>query len=79
MLEDVGAVFEELAGSRVERDVDVLPGPIPGGLDARDKEVQRRLVRVEVRREAALVADGRGQAALGEGSLEGVEHLGADP
>ena len=68
---------EDLADGRVERDRDVLAGLVAGGLDALDQRLQRRLVGLEVRREAALVADRGVQAALLQGRLEVVEDLGA--
>ncbi len=55
MLEDVLAVVEELAGRRVERDHHVHAGRVAGLLDRVDQEVERGPVRLEVRREAALV------------------------
>ena len=55
MLEHVVAVIEELAGRRVEGDHQVHPGRIAGRLDRVDQEVERGLVGLEVRREAALV------------------------
>src|SRR3712207_7660230 len=47
--------------------------------DALDDRLQRGLVRVEVGREAALVADGRPEAAALERALERVEDLGPHP
>ena len=78
MLEDVGAVLEDLAGGRVEGDEDVLAGLVAGGLDARDEQLERGLVGGEVGREAALVADRGGQALRLQVALERVEDLGAD-
>src|SRR5690606_10115865 len=40
VLEYVGAVRVDLAGRRVERDVDVVAGAITGGLDARDERLE---------------------------------------
>ena len=76
-LEVVGAVLEDLADRRVERDRDVVAGLVAGGLDALDQRLQRRLVGLEVGREAALVADRGVQAALLERRLQRVEDLGA--
>ena len=75
---DVGAVLEDLAGGRVERDGHVVARAVAGGLDPRDQHLERRLVRVEVRREAALVSHGRGEPAVVEGALQGVEDLHSD-
>ena len=78
MLEHVGAVGEDLAGRRVEGDENVLARLVARCLDPGQHCLQRRLVRLEVRREAALVAD-RGQVALlGQRLLQRVEDLGAD-
>ena len=77
--EVVDAVVEDLADRRVERDRDVVAGRVARGLDALDQRLQRRLVGLEVGREAALVADGGVQAALLERRLQRVEDLGAHP
>ena len=77
VLELVDAVLEDLAGGRVERDRDVLAGRVAGRLDALDQRLQRRLVGVQVGREAALVADRRAEPALAERLLERVEDLRA--
>ena len=77
MLEVVGAVVEDLADRGVERDRDVVAGRVAGGLDALDQRLQRRLVGLEVGREAALVADRGVQPALLQRRLERVEDLGA--
>ena len=79
MLEHVGAVLEDLAGRRVEGDEDVRAGLVAGRLDAGQDRLQRRLVGVEVGREAALVAAGGREALRGERLLQRVEDLGADP
>ena len=79
VLEAIRAVAVELAGGRVERDRDVLAGLVARRLDARHERLQRLLVRAEVGREAALVADGRAQPALVQPALQRVEHLGAHP
>ena len=67
----------QLARRRVQGDEDVLARPVTRGLDALDEDPQRRLVRVEVGREAALVADRGGEPAAGQRPLEGVEDLRA--
>src|SRR5438876_1217380 len=72
VLEVVGAVAEDLAGRRIERDRNVVAGAVAGGLDAGDKELQRLLVGAEVGGEAALVADGRAHAAVVQRLLQGV-------
>ncbi len=79
MLEHVGAVLEDLAGRRVEGDEDVGAGLVAGRLDPGEDRLQRRLVGVEVRREAALVADGGREPLRGEALLQRVEDLGAHP
>ncbi len=79
MLEHVEAVAVELAGRRIQRDRDVLAGPIAGGLDAGHQHRQSLLVGRQVRREAALVADRRAEAALVQRALQRVKHLGAHP
>ena len=77
VLEDVAAALEDLARGRVERDDEVLAGRVARGLDARDERLERRLVGLEVRREAALVADAAAEAAVVQVLLEVVEDLGA--
>ncbi len=77
MLQHIGAVAGELAGRRVERDAHVLPGPVAGGLDARHERLERRLVRLQIGREATLVAHRRGEATLVQPAAERVEDLGA--
>jgi hypothetical protein len=57
----VGAVAVDLADRRVERDGDVVARREAGGLDRFDEELDGVLVRVEVGREPALVADGGGE------------------
>ena len=77
VLEHVAAVVEDLARRRVERDREVLAGRVARRLDARDERLERRLVGLEVRREAALVADAAAEAAVVQVLLEVVEDLGA--
>src|SRR5699024_12131293 len=74
-LEGVGAVGEELRGGDVERERDVLAGLEAGPADGLDDQVERRTVGLEVRGEAALVAEAGGQAPLLEHGLQGVVHL----
>jgi hypothetical protein len=78
VLEHVGAVLEDLAGRRVEGDEDVHAGLISSGLHPGEDGLQRRLIRLEVGREATLVAHRRRVAAGGKALLQGVEDLGAD-
>src|SRR5262249_60020619 len=47
----------ELAGRDVQREEDVLAGPVTGLLDGAEDDGDRLLVAAQVRREAALVAD----------------------
>ena len=75
-LEPVVAVLEELRARHVEPEIHVLPRPVTGLLDRLDEGRERRLVRGKIRRKAALIAHGRGQAACGEQLLQGVEDLG---
>ena len=77
-VELVGAAGEDLAGRRVERDRDVVARPVAGRLDALDQRLQRRLVGLEVGREAALVADRGVQPARLQRLLQRVEDLGAE-
>ena len=72
----VRAVAEDLARGRVERDRDALA--MPGALGRLEDRLDRALRRLEIRREASLVADGRRQPALVEDRLQAVVHLGAD-
>jgi enolase len=63
VVEVVDPVAVDLAGGRIERDGHVLAGLIASGLDALDQRAQRRLVGLEIRGEAALVAHGGSEAA----------------
>ena len=56
-----------------------LAGLVARRLDAGHQGLQRRLVRVEVGGEAALVADRGPQAPLLQDALQGVKDLGAHP
>ena len=74
--EPVAAVREHLARRRVERDRDPLAvACLVGRLEDR---LDRRLARVEVGREATLVAHAGREASLVEHLLQRVIHLGAD-
>ena len=72
-----GLLVEELARGAVEREADVLARRVAGLLDRADDDLDRLLVRLEARREAALVADGHGQALVLQELLQRVEDLGA--
>ena len=75
-LEAVDTVGEHFARRRVEGDRDPLTMPRAlGGLEDR---LDRRLTRLEVGCEAALVADADGEAAVGEHLLQRVVDLRAD-
>ena len=76
-LEVVLAVLVELAGRAVEADRDLLAGGVAGLLDGFEQQLDRRLVARHAGGEAALVADGRGDAAFAQDLLERMEHLGA--
>ena len=54
----------DLARRRVERDEDVLARLVAGRVDPGDQRLERGLVRLEVGREAALVADRGGEAPV---------------
>jgi hypothetical protein len=73
--EVVTAVAEELRARHVESEIDILPRAVARLLDRLENQAERRLVRLEARGEAALIAHRRRQAALGEQLLQGVEHL----
>ena len=76
-LERVRALLEELRRGAVEREEDVPAGLVAGLADRVDDEVERRARGLEVRREAALVADARREALRLEEALERVEDLRA--
>ena len=59
-LDVVGAVAVELGHRRVERDADGVV--VPGVAGRREDQLDRGLGRGDLRREAALVADGRARA-----------------
>src|SRR6058998_1370432 len=69
--------FCELAGGHVERDEDLVTGAVAGAVDGEEEEVERFGVGAEVGREAALVADPRGEPLLLQDVLQRVEALGA--
>ena len=71
------AVAEELRRRGVERDRDVVAGHAAAALDRLQQQLHGRLVGLEVRGEAALVADRGGQATLVHDLLERVVGLGA--
>src|SRR5690606_29925376 len=60
-LEHVGAVREELRARYVEPEEDVASERIARRLDGSGNRLERLLVRAEVRREPALVADRRAE------------------
>ena len=70
-------LVEELARGAVERDADVLARRVAGLLDRADDDLHGLLVRLELRREAALVADGDGEPLVLEELLQRVEDLDA--
>ena len=76
-LEAVDAVGEELARRRVERDRDLLA--VAGPLGRVEDRLDRLLARRQVRREAALVADGGREAPLASAPSSARGRLGADP
>ena len=53
----IGAVVEEFARRRIERQHDIFAGAVAGLLDRRQDEIERGLGRRQVGRKAALVAD----------------------
>ena len=72
-----GLLVEELARRAIERDADVLARRVARLLDRTDDELDGLLVRLELRREAALVAHGDGEPLVLEELLQRVEDLGA--
>ena len=73
----VDAVREELGARDVEPEIDVAAERVAGLLDRLDDRLQGLLVRAEVRREPALVADGRVHALRLQHALQRVEYLDA--
>ena len=76
-LEHVGAVAEDLARRRVERDRDPLA--VTGSLGGLEDHLDRGLGGLEVRREAALVPDAGREPALVQHRLQVMEDLRAEP
>ena len=76
-LEAIATVAKDLARRRVERDRDALA--VPGALGRLEDRLDRRLARLEVGREAALVADTGREPAVAEHLLQRVVDLRADP
>ncbi len=72
-------VVPELAGGDVERDVHVLAGRVAGRVHRFEHQIDGLAVRLQARREAALIAHARGQAALLEQRPQRMERLGAGP
>ena len=71
------AIREELRARDVEPQVDVAAELVARLLDRLGDRLQRLLVGAQVRREAALVADGRVHALRLQHGLQRVEHLDA--
>ncbi len=74
--EDVGAVLPEFARGRIEGERHLLARLVARLLDRLDQAAERVLVRLEIGREPALVADPGREPALLEHRGQGVEHLG---
>ena len=72
-------LLDQLGRRRVERDRDVLAGPVAGPLDGAQDDLDRGLVRGERRREPALVALARREALVVEDRAQRGEDLGAGP
>ncbi len=78
LLEHVRAVAPELARGDVERQEDVLSGACsPACADGLEHDVERLAVRLQVRREAAFVADAGRVPGLLQDGAQRVEDLGA--
>ena len=75
--EDVAAVLVEFAGGRVERERDVVAGPVAGLGDRFEDHLDRFLVVTQVGSEAALVADVGRLPALFQYAGQRVKDLGA--
>ena len=71
-----GALLEELGRRAVEREEDVLARRVPGLRDRVHEQVERRARGLDVRGEAALVADARREPLALQDSLQRVEDLG---
>ena len=76
---DAGARLDELGRRRVERDRDVLAGPVAGPLDGPQDDLDRGLVGRQGRGEAALVTLAGRVALVVEDRPERREDLGARP
>ena len=76
-LEAVDAVVEDLARRRIERDRNALA--VARALGRLEDDLDRRLARLEVGREAAFVPDAGREPALFQQLLQRVIDLGADP
>jgi hypothetical protein len=72
----VSIVVEELRRRDVQGDGDLLAGQVAGPLDRGHEQLQRLLIGLDRRSEAALVADGGRPAPLGDEGLEVVVDLG---
>src|SRR5207237_8029178 len=68
-----------LARSRVERDRDLLARLVAGLADRLDQELESFFVRLQLRREAALVAERGAEPALAQDPLQGLVGLGDGP
>src|SRR6516162_7673767 len=73
----VAAVAEEFRAGDVQPEVDIAPGAETGPLDRLQDQAEGRLVRVEARRESALIADRRRESARGEQLPQRMKYLGA--
>ena len=67
----------ELARCGIERDGDVFAGLVAGGRDGFENDLDGFVVRFQVGREAAFVADRRGVAALVQHRLQAMEDFDA--
>ena len=76
-LQPVGALSPERAGGHVQRQQDVLSGPVARRFDGLHDVPQRLLGAFERGREAALVADTGREPCLREAASQAVENLGA--
>jgi hypothetical protein len=67
----------QLRGGDIERERDLLAGLVARPIDRLENDLDRLLVALQVRREAALVADAGRELPLDEHLLQRVEDLGA--
>ena len=73
----VDAVFEEFAGGAVQRDLDVFAGLVAGEVDRLQDGFEGLLsAALEVRGEAAFVADGGGESLVLQNLFQRVEGFG---